>query len=119
MLKKYEKNKDLYKSRAASRLLNMIWASCAENLWSYVQLNDMETATNLTELWLFIRPAQLWPNWTAVRIYAINQDEKNTIKYINKSIELGIKPTRAMLRNENLVFINNSQAYISLDKLTK
>ena len=41
-LKKYEKSKDPYKSRMASRVLNMIWASCAEGLWNYVNKGDLQ-----------------------------------------------------------------------------
>jgi hypothetical protein len=119
MLNKYVKSKDLYKSRMASRLLNLITANCAENMWSYVELNDMETAIKLTRLWLYISPEQIWPNWTAVRIYALNNDRKNTIKYIKKSVDLGINPTRAMLNNPNLNFVKNSDAYASLASLVK
>jgi hypothetical protein len=119
MLNKYVKSKDLYKSRMASRLLNLITANCAENLWSYVQQNDMETAIKLIDLWLYISPEQIWPNWTAVRIYALNNDKENTIKYIKKSIELGIKPTKAMLGSPNLEFVKDSEAYSTLVKLVK
>ena len=119
ILKKIEKSKDLYKSRTASRLLNMIWASCAENLWTYVQQNDLVTATNLTDLWLYINPQQLWPNWTAVQIYALNRDKKRTIKYINQAIDLGLKPTKKMLNNPNLDFIKETEAYIKLANLAK
>ena len=58
-----------------------------------------KTAINLTELWVYIMPEQLWSNWNAVRIYALNNDKKKTIKYLEKSIALGIKPTLAMINN--------------------
>ncbi len=119
MLNKYVKSKDLYKSRMASRLLNLITANCAENMWSYVEQNDMETAIKLTSLWLYINPKQVWPNWTAVRIYALNNDRKSTIKYIKKSVDLGIKPTKAMLSNPHLEFVKDSDAYKSLASLVK
>jgi hypothetical protein len=54
-----------------------------------------------------------------VRIYALGNDRKNTIKYINKSVELGIKPTRTMLSNPNLEFVKDSEAYKSLASLVK
>lgn len=119
MLNKYVKSKDLYKSRMASRLLNLITANCAENMWSYVDQNDMETAIKLSHLWLYISPEQIWPNWTAVRIYALNNDKKNTIKYIKNSVALGINPTKAMLSNPNLKFVKDSDAYKSLATLAK
>jgi len=119
MLNKYVKNKDLYKSRMASRLLNMITASCAETLWRYVQQNDMVTAVNLTSLWLYINPECIRPNWTAVRIYAMNKDRKKTIKYLKKVVDLGIKPTKAMLKNPNLEFVKDTDAYVSLATLVQ
>ena len=119
MLKKFVKSNNIYKSRMASRLLNLITANCAESLWSYVELNDMETAINLTSLWLYISPQKVWPNWTAVRIFALNNDKKKTIKYMKKSVALGIRPTEAMLGNANLEFVNNTEAYRSLAILVK
>jgi len=113
-LKKYEKSKDLYKSRMASRLLNMIWASCAEGLWNYVQQGDLTTAINLTELWVYIMPEQLWSNYTAARVYAIKKDKKNTLKHLEKSIELGFIPTQQMVDNSNFEFIQDTDTYKKL-----
>jgi hypothetical protein len=119
MLNKQVKNKNLHKSRMASRTLGMIMAGCAESIWSYAGKNDIETAINLTKIWLYIQPEMVWPNWTAVRIYAINKNKKSTIKYINKSMELGITPTNAMLSNPNFDFIRSSKTFQSLEALMK
>jgi hypothetical protein len=119
MLNKYVKSKELNRSRMASRLLNLISANCATNFGSFIEQGDIPTATNLVELWLYINPEQIWPNWTAVRIYALSQDRKKTIKYLKKVVDLGIKPTQAMLKNSNLEFVKDSDAYASLAILVK
>ena len=97
----------------------MIWASCAEGLWNYVQQGDMETAINLTELWLYIMPEQLWSNFTAARVYAIENDKKNTIKHLEKSMALGLKPTQQMVDNPNFEFIKETDTFLSLLKGVK
>ena len=54
-----------------------------------------------------------------MRIYALNKDKKKTIKYLKESVDLGIKPTQAMLSNPNLEFVKNSEAYRALAILVK
>ena len=92
---------DLHKSNMALRVLNMIWARCAEASFSYASRQDYELAIILNEIWLYVEPQSTWGHWSMAKLYAQTGNVEGVVKHLEavKQYRPGI-PTRAIQQEQ-------------------
>ena len=83
--KRMSKKSDFQTRNMGLRLINTIWARCAESSTNYIELKDYKMAKVLTELWLYTEP-NLWAKWTMARVLAF-QNDPDFYKYLTQVIE--------------------------------
>ena len=81
-LRRMTTSKDTYKSHMAYRLLNMIWARCAETSFSYAAQGDFEIALILNDIWLYVEPKSIWGHWSMAQLYAQTGNVENAISHL-------------------------------------
>jgi len=83
--KRIEEKKSVEKSNMAARLLNMIWANCAE--WSFESeiLKNYKTAISFNEIWLYVQPSSLWANWNIARLYSITDQTDKMLTHLKRN----------------------------------
>ncbi|MTI22471.1 hypothetical protein E1176_15670 [Fulvivirga sp. RKSG066] len=84
-IKRSAKKDDFLTRNMALRLLNMIWARCAESSFSYMNSKDYETAFLLNQIWLYTEP-NLWGKWNMAQILAY-MDDTEFFTYLQEVVE--------------------------------
>ena len=80
-----EKN-DIHKSNMALRILNMIWARCAETSFAYADRQDYELAIILNEIWLYVEPKSTWGHWSLAKLFAQTGNAEGAVRHL-KAVE--------------------------------
>jgi len=52
-------------------------------------MDQKDKALFTLELWLLVTPDKLWANWNAAKIYAVYENRRAALKYIEKIILSG------------------------------
>ncbi|MBL6449827.1 hypothetical protein JMN32_26180 [Fulvivirga sp. 29W222] len=109
--------RDVYKSNMALRVLNMIWARCAETSFTYASRQDYEMAMILNEIWLYVEPESVWGHWSMARLFAQTGDVDGTIEHLKavKEYRPGI-PFKALRRD---VAFEQVYDHIAIQRLLK
>ncbi len=89
-LKRMGNSKNHQSHHLAARMLNLIWARCAESSFSYVGRGDYEMALKLNQLWLYCQPESLWGLWSLAKIHALAGRNKASVAVLKKAVKLGL-----------------------------
>ncbi len=98
-LKRMVKSKETQNHNLASRMLNLIWARCAESSFSYLNRGDMDMAYQLTKLWLYCEPESVWGLWSMAKIHALTGKKKESVNVLKKAVKHGLS-NQKRLANE-------------------
>lgn len=71
--KKLANKDDFQIKNMGRRMVNAVWARCAESANNYINQQEYETARVLTEIWLYTEP-NLWGKWTMATVLAYQSD---------------------------------------------
>jgi len=111
-------NKDDFQTRnMALRLLNVIWARCAESSFNYMSMNDYEMAQVLTKIWLYTQP-NLWGKWNMAKVLAF-QGDTLFFSYLQEVVENSTRLTQQSIRKEKAFqdYMDHQQMQIILSQL--
>ncbi|WP_020529573.1 TPR end-of-group domain-containing protein [Flexithrix dorotheae] len=115
-----ENSKDSLKSRMASRLLNLIWATCAEKGWGALQKEDFIHASNYFYLWTEIQKDSYWPYLNLACSYSLQNNKQEAIKMLKKATDLDELSPSTLEKIQALNNIRKEPEYIEiLSKLPK
>ncbi|MEP2773918.1 MAG: hypothetical protein ABJH05_17320 [Fulvivirga sp.] len=96
--KRISNKSDFQMQNMGLRLINAVWARCAESSANYISLSDYETAHVLTKLWLYAEP-NLWGKWTLARVLAF-QNNANFYKYLNEVLAESNRMSSSYIAND-------------------
>lgn len=65
---KKSQSDDILESNSSLRILNQIWARCAQNTFQEESRGDFELAMKYNEIWLIVEPENTWGLWTKARL---------------------------------------------------
>lgn len=101
----------------AHRLLNSIWARCAESSFNYINNKDYETALVLNKVWLYAEPNN-WGRWNMAKILAYMND-KSFFDYLQDIVSGPTQLTKQSIINEEAFknYLNDQKMLAILDQL--
>ena len=118
-LQKKRNSKDINVQKMSSRLLNQIWASCAEKSFKYEIQQDYELALKLNEIWLHAQPTSTWGLWYRAKLYALEGDKEAALKYLEKAYDNGMSVLQSVTRQDAFKTLQQEPRYKDLiSKLT-
>ena len=115
-LKRLSKGKDRQTHMMAERLLNLIWARCAESSFSYVQKADYEMALILNELWLNVQPESVWAYWSLAKLLALSGKPEKSIDALEMAVEHGLSKAASLEREPAFQLLSNEKRYTDLKR---
>lgn len=106
-LQSVTESKNVDKSNAGFRLLNLIWAKFATTSFNYENSGDYEMAIALNEIWLHAEPKSVWALWNMSKLQAMAGEVDKSLDYLYVAFDAGMKfkqsldpPAFDSLRNE-------------------
>ncbi len=104
-IKKWQKkslSEDLIVSNSAHRILNQIWAMCAQNCFQEMENGDLDLALLYNEIWLITEPENTWGQWTRATILAQQNKEDEAIEMLVKVAKSGHVSLDTISKNKHL-----------------
>lgn len=115
-LKRLSKGKDKQEHQMAERMINLIWARCAESSFSYLAKRDNEMALILNNLWLYAQPKSVWAYWNLAKVLALSAKHEESISALEKAVEYGLSRVKSLEREPAFQLISNERRYKDLKK---
>ena len=110
-LKRMTKNSQQEKSLMGFRMLNLISARSAESSFRFVNQMNYEIAQILNELWIKTEHNSVLAHWHMAKIYALQRDRDNTLKYLELAYNLGMKRPASIENEEAFNFVRYEDRY--------
>ena len=117
-LKRLTNSKEVETAYMGERLLNMIWAVCAEKAPTYLA-NDPETAMVLSRIWLKIQPKSLWALVQGARIMSQAQKTDEALQLLERASENGMKNYQYLEKEPAFTSLRGSKRYESIIEKVK
>lgn len=99
-LKRMAARDDVDKRHMALRLINMVWARCAETSFRYEENEDYEMAIILNKIWLYAEPQNTWGHWNMARLYALANEPALALSHLETLISLRPEFDRQTIKTE-------------------
>ena len=93
------------------RMLNLISARSAESSFRFVNQMNYEIAQILNELWIKTEHNSVLAHWHMAKIYALQRDRDNTLKYLELAYNLGMKRPASIENEEAFNFVRYEDRY--------
>ena len=108
---------DFQTANMARRLLNAIWARCAESSFNYINNKDYETALVLNKVWLYAEPNN-WARWNMAKILAFMND-KSFFDYLQQIVSGPTQLTKQSILKEEAFknYLNDKKMLAILEQL--
>ncbi|MTI40276.1 hypothetical protein [Fulvivirga lutimaris] len=115
--KKLSRRDDFQMANMARRILNSIWARCAESSFNYINNKDYETAMVLTKVWLYAEPNN-WARWNMAKILA-NMDDAAFFDYLQEIVSGPTQLTKQSILKEEAFknYLDDQKMKAILDQL--